>query len=307
MAEVISNVGNRYVIGKEVTYGTMPGVLTALDFGHIQTISIDEDETTEATDSMNSGHTPIGYDDGVYNVSGTIVSKVTKSALPNILEALFGAIADTSLDTYTATTDPISSDDLSYAMKFNTQVGEIMEMTGISITGGEIAVVKDDSTEITMNFTAQVLLPSTETLTPVSSIGSRFMGLDATVSYDGNTTILDNFNFTLDWNIDEGDSRGIEVAHSNGRRVIKRVIRNNLTLSGNFESQMDANIDTGYLDERSDVDIVLTLDRGADNSHVFTFETSSTNTRSRELSNDNTSKKISCDFQSVDVTAVGDK
>lgn len=306
MAEVISNVGNRYIIGKESTYGTLPGAITALDFGHVQSISVDEDETSEEISSMNSGHTAFDFSDDLYNVSGQIVTKITKAALPEVLEALCGATALTSVDQYTITTDPVSSDDLSYYMKFNTQAGKTMHMLGIAFTAGEITVEKDGSIEMTLTYQAQILSPQTEALSPSTNVGALFRGLDATVSYDGNTTILDNFTLTLDWNLDLGDSRGIEAAHANGRRVIKRVIRNNLTLGGSFESQMDANIDTGYEGERTGVEIILLLSRGADNDHTFTISTARTSTRSRELNNDNTSKKLTCDFVGTDVTVVGD-
>ena len=69
---------------------------------------------------------------------------------------------------------------------------------------------------------------------------------------------------------------------------------------------MDANIDTGYEGERTGVTIVLDLNRGSDNQHTFTISTSRTTTRSRELNNDNTSKKLTCDFSGTDFTVVGD-
>jgi len=306
VCSVISNVSNRYIFGKEATYGTLPGAITALDIGHVQSISVDEDESTEEISSMNSGHTVFDFSDDIYNLSGQIVTKITKASLPVLLEALFGAIANTSLDTYTVTTDPICSEDLSYYMKFNTTTGKTKQMLGICFTAGEMSVEKDGSIELTLTYQAQILNNATEALSPSTNTGSLFRGLDASVTYDGNVTILDAFSFSMDWNFDIGDSRGIEAAHANGRRVIKRIIRNNLTLSGNFESQMDDNIDTGYEDERTGVEIVLTLNRGSDNQHDFTFSTARTNTRSRELNNDNNSKKLTCDFQGVDVTCVGD-
>lgn len=307
VCDVISNVGNRYIFGEESTYGTLPGVITQLDLGHVQSISVDEDESTEEINSMNSGHTVFDFSDDLYNLSGQIVTKITKSSLPVLLKALFGAYADTSLDTYTITTDPVCSDDLSYYMKFNTTTGKTKQMLGICFTAGDFNFEKDGSGEATLSYQAQVLNAATEALSPSTNTGTLFRGLDASVTYDGNATILENFTFNLDWNFDIGDSRGIEVAHANGRRVIKRVIRNNLTLTGSFESQMDDNIDTGYVDERTGVPIILTLSRGTDNEHTFTFSTARTNTRSRELNNDNNTKKISCDFQAVDVTVVGDK
>ena len=54
MAEVLSNVGNKYEFAKEVTFGVVPGSFTALDLGHVQTITLDEDDSVEEVSSMNS-------------------------------------------------------------------------------------------------------------------------------------------------------------------------------------------------------------------------------------------------------------
>lgn len=303
--EVISNVQNKYEFAKEDTFGTIPGAPIILDIGHVQSISIDEDESTEEISSINSGHTFVDFDDDLYNVSGQIVTKITKASLPVLLEALLGSYSDDTTD-YTVITSPVSSDDLSYYMKFNTTTGKIKDMKGICFTGGDVSVEKDGSIEMTLSYQAQILSTATEVLAPSTTVGALFRGLDAVVTYDGNATILSNFNFNMDWNFNIDDSRGIEAAHANGRRVINRIIRNTLNLSGSFESQMDDNIDTGYADERSTVPIVLTLDRGTDNAHVFTFTTSKTNTRSRELNNDNSAKLLTCDFVGADIGVTGD-
>ena len=309
MAEVISNVGNRYIFFKESTYGTTPGSPTQLDIGHVQSITLDEDEGQEVVNSMNSGHTGNQIEDGLYNLSGRIVTWATKSSMRNLLEALLG---DLTVDAptegqYTIATDPVHSDDLSYGMKFNTQAGETMVVAGLCVTGGDVTLNRQGFVEFTLNFQAQIMTPATATLSPSTSTGSLFRGdLDSYVTYGGNNTILNSFNVTVDWNFNIDDSRGIEPAHANGRRVISRVIRNNLTLGGSFESQMDANIDSGYEDERSDVAIVMVLSRGTDNEHTFTIATSRTKTRSRELNNDNNSKLLSGDFDGLDIAVVGD-
>lgn len=303
--EVISGVENKYEFAKEDVFGTIPGSPTILDIGHVQSISVDEDESVEEISSMNSGHTFIDFDDDLYNVSGQIVTKITKASLPVLLEALLGNYTDDATD-YTVITEAVCSDDLSYFMKFNTTAGNIKEMKGICFTGGDVSVEKDGSIEMTLNYQAQILTSSAEVLSPSTTVGALFRGLDAVVTYDGNPTILNNFNFSMDWNFNIDDSRGIEASHANGRRVIKRIIRNGLNLTGNFESQMDDNVDTGYADERSSVPIVLTLDRGTDNAHVFTFATSRTNTRSRELNNDNSAKVLTCDFVGTDIGVIGD-
>ena len=305
MVEVISNVSNRYIFGKEATFGTIPGSITALDLGHVQSISVDEDDAVEEISSQNSGHTLIDLDDDLYNLSGAIVTKCTKASLPVILEAIFGGYSDDSTD-YTVVTDNVSSDDLSYFLKFNTTSGKTKQMSGIGFTGAEINVQQDNSVEVTLNYQAQVLSPATESLTVSTNTGDVFRGLDATITYNGNPTILRSFSISMDWNIDPQDGRGIEVAHSNGRRVINRIVRHNLSLTGSFESEMDDFIDTGYVDSRSNVPIVLTLARGTDNTHVFTIAATRTSSRGRELNNDNQTKVLSCDFMGLDISATGD-
>lgn len=304
--EVLSNVGNRYIIAEESDYGTTPDPFTALDFGHIQTISINEDDSVEEIASMNSGHTLLDLDDDLYNLSGTITTKCTKASLPVILRALLGDYTDNLDDTYTIITSPVSSDDLSYAMKFNTTTGKVKLMRGIGFIGGEITINKDDSVEISLDYQAQILTAATETLSVSTNVGDVFRGLDGTITYDGNPTIMDNFTISMDWNVEPTDGRGIEVAHANGRRVINRIVRHTLSLTGSFESEMSDDIDTGYVDERSNVPIVLTLGRGTSNDHVFNIATSRSTTRARDLNNDNTTKKISGDFTGLDIQVDGD-
>lgn len=303
--EVISNVGNRYEFAKEVTFGTVPVSFTTLDLGHVQSITVDEDDSVEEIDSMNSGHTILDIDDDLYNLSGTIVTKCTKAALPVILEAIAGGYSDDSTD-YTITSAPVSSDALSYFMKFNTTAGNIKQIAGIGFTGADFDIQQDGSVEVTMNYQAQILSSAVETLSPSTNVGDVFRGLDAVVTYNGNATILRSFSFTMDWNVDAQDGRGIEAAHVNGRRVINRIVRHNLNVSGSFESEMDDLIDTGYVDSRSNVPIVLTLSRETDNEHAFTFAATRTKTRSRDLNNDSATKIINCDFTSTDIGIIGD-
>jgi len=290
--ETISNVKNKYLIAKEETFGEIPASPTELDFGYVQTISISEDETTEEVSSINTEHTLADLDDDLYNVSGSITTKISQPSLPNLLEALFGKLTEDSPEEgkYSVTTDPITSSDLSYFMKFNTETGKTMEVTGLGITGGELEVTRDGSVEINLDFVARKLSPGTENLSPETNVGSLFRGLDAVVTYGGDNTRLEDFSLSLDWNYDEADSRGIE----------------DLSLSGSFTSHMDDNIDTGYVSERSGVSIVLTLSRGTSNEHEFTINTAKTTVRSRDLETGDGKKVLSCDFLGIDVTAQGD-
>ena len=308
MAETISNINNRYIIAKEDSFGTIPASPTKLDFGYVQTISIAEDDTVEEVSAINTYHTLAELDDDLYNLSGSITTKVSNPSLSKLLEALCGKIeGDTpTAGEYTISTEAITSDDTSYFMKVNTTYGKILEMTGLFIKSGEVSVERDGSVEMTLEFQAKKLSPATETLSPITPVGKLLRGLDASVTYDGHDTILDNFSFSIDWHFDEGDSRGIENVGAGERRLIQRVIRNEMELTGSFTSHMDDNIDIGYVDDRSSVPIVLTLSRG-DYSHVFTISSSKTSTRSRELGTGEGKKTISCDYKGIDIGVIGDE
>lgn len=307
MAETISNINNKYELAKEDTYGTIPGSYTQLDFGYVQTISVEEDDGTEEVSAINTSHTLAELDDDLYNLSGSITTKVSTASLKNLLEALFGSLTEDSptAGKYTVTTSAITSSDLSYFMKFNTTSGNTLEMTGIHFTGGEISVERDGSIELSLDYQAKKLSTNTEALDPDTSVGKLMRGLDACVTYDGNDTILEDFSMSLDWNFDEADSRGIESVDSGERRLIQRVIRNQLSLTGSFTSVMDDNIDTGYEGDRSKVPIVLTLSKG-DYTHTFTIANAKTNSRSRELETGDGKKTLSCEYIGIDCSVEGD-
>jgi hypothetical protein len=308
MVETISNIYNKYLIGKESEFGTMPEI-TQLDFGYVQTISIEESEGVEEISAINTLHTLADLDDDLYNVTGTITTKLSHPSIANILEALCGKITedDPEAGKYTIETDAVTSDDLSYSMKVNTETGKTLEITGICFTGGEISIERDGSTEVSLDYVCKKVTPATETLDPETPVGKVYRGLDACVTYDGEDTRLEDFSLSLDWNYDESDSRGIEDVDAGERRLIQRIIRNQLNLTGSFTSHMDSNIDTGYEDDRDNVPIVLTLSRGTDNEHVFTIANARVTTRSRDLETGDGKKLISCDFTGIDLSVEGDE
>ena len=61
----ISNIGNKYVIANESSYGVTPAPFTAVDWGHVQKITINEEESTEKLSSLNSGHLSALFVDGL--------------------------------------------------------------------------------------------------------------------------------------------------------------------------------------------------------------------------------------------------
>jgi len=305
MAESISNVQNKYVFAEEDTYGSVPTSPTFLDVGYVQSISLSEDDGVEEVNAINTGHTLADIDEDVYNLSGSITTKLSQAGLKQVLKALFGVIQEDtpSIGQFTAQTSPVHSDTLSYFMKFNNTSGNVKIVTGIGFTGGEINVTRDGSIEVTMNFQAQKMTSASESLSPVTNVGSLYRGLDAYVTYDGNDTILQEFTISLDWNYSEEDSRAIE--NTTDRRTIQRIIRNNLSVSGNFESRLDNNIDNDYQDQKSKVDIVLNLSRGSYSS-TWTISSSKVTTKERELNTEDSVKTISCDYTGTDIEVVGD-
>lgn len=305
--ETTSNVNNRYIICKESSYGTFPNTPTLLDFGYVQTISLNEEENVERNDAINTGHTPASLENGIYSVSGSITTRPTHSSIQNLLEALCGDIEiDGLTGKYSIITAPVVSDDLSYALKYTSQTGKIKIVTGISFTGGEISVNRDGMVEFTLNYTAQLVENDTETLSPETTIGKPYWGLDCYVKIDGEKLILDDFSISLDWGVDDADSRGIEDAGVGKRRAILRVVRNNLTLNGSFTAHLNSTLDTGYLDEPIDRTIELIMSRGTTNEHVFTIETSRINSRGDELTTDNGVRKQTIDYEGIDLSVSGD-
>lgn len=306
--ETISNVLNKYVFAKESSYGVIPGSPTLLDIGNVQSISFSEGEGTEQNNAINTGHTPHSLEDGLHNVTGTITTRCTKSALHVLTEALLG---DLDLDEptegkYTVISSPVTSATLSYFLKVNMITGKTLQVTGIHFVSGEISVSLDGYVEFTLDFQAKRVNPASESINPLTVIGKPFLGFDASISVGGNPTRLDEFSVSLDWSFDIGDSRGIESVPAGERRLIQRIIRNGLSVTGSFTSDLDDSLDTGYVADRDNVSIVLTISRGTTNEHVFTIPVAKTSTRDRELEAEGSKRTMSVDFIGTDLSVVGD-
>ena len=99
----ISNVNNKYVVAEESVFGTTPAPFTAVDWGHIQKITITEEESVEKMSSLNSGHLAAIFEDGLYWANVSIETKVSKAALPNLLKFMMGVYNDDATD-FTITT-----------------------------------------------------------------------------------------------------------------------------------------------------------------------------------------------------------
>lgn len=306
MTEVIPQIANKYIIAKEDDYGSVPDSPTKLDMGYIQTVSVDVDDSVEEINAINTEHTVARLDEDIHNVSGSITTKLTKESIYNLSEALLGVIEDDapSAGEYRATTDYITSDDLSYFMKYKDTEGNVKVISGIHFTDGDATISRDGSIEMTINFRAQKKEIDSETLDPITPTGRTFRGLDVSVEIDGNSTILREFSFTIDWNISDDDMRGIEA--SDDRRTINRVLRNNMTVSGSFESYLDENIDKGYEDNPGSFNIEVTIDRESDNNHIIVVEDAKITTISEELTTDDEARVFSADYTAKDIEIIGD-
>jgi hypothetical protein len=305
---VLSQVGNQYVVSKEEEFGELPSPFTKLDFGIIKTINIKEDETLVEIAGINSGHTLDRIEDGVYRCTVSISTQVTKNSLPTLLEALFGVVTldHPTSGKYTIISDHINSDELSYYMKTTDTDGVVWNLAGMHFTQGVLNVAKGQVVTLDLTATVKMTTKTEESLTPLTDVSDLFMDLDSAVVFGENSGILNSFSLTLNWNVKDDDGRGIEEVPSGERRLIQRVIRHRLSCTGSFESYLDEDLNTGYVEERVPLEIVLTLNRGTANEHEFTITGAKTATRTNNLTADSDSKVFSADFTAIDAGVVGD-
>ena len=300
----ISNINNKYQLAKESTYGTLPGPFTALDFGHVQSITATQVENIERLTSINGGHLTNRFEDGIYYVSGSIELLCTKASLPLVLEAYFGGYSDDATD-YTITSAPSTAS--SYSIKVELDSTKTLQVTGMAFTTFNMEAAKDGNVSINMDFIAQKMIKATETLTVTPNTDKIFKGLDTTITFDADNYVFNSFSLSSSWNIDDTEGRGIETVTDGDRRTIKRVIRHSLDVSGSFEFEAsDSFEEIEYSDERTDKQIVLTLNRGTDNAHVFTLANCRTDSEELPLSVDNSVRVITADFEAIDVGVTGD-
>lgn len=305
MYKTISQVNNKYLIAKESSYGVEP-TMTQLDFGLVQSISLSEDESLLEVSAVNTEHTLAMVEDGLYIGSITINSLPTRAGMINLLEALFG---DKDVDTptegkYTIKTSPVSSDDLSYFLKLKDDESTVWDISGIHFTEGSITVSKGQITNISLTGAFKKMVKSTETIDPETNIDVVFHYLDACIKVNDETSVLDEFTLNLNWNRNTDDSRGIECLSEDERRLIQRVIRHNLNISGSYTAQLDDN-NTGYVANRTPIEIEVILSRNS-NTHTFTISGAKTTNRVNEINADSSVKTYSSDWTGVDCEVVGD-
>lgn len=290
---VLSNTTNQVVGGIESTYGTLASTFTTL-LGAIESFSFNESESIEAVGAVGSGSLPLKNEPGIYLVSGTLVTKPTKTSLPVLLQLFFGNRVDST--DYTITENDTSIDSLSFKSQYTTT--ETVQITGAVFTNLNIDMSKDGFLVISLDYIAQKLLVATETVTYTQPTDSCFSWLDICGTYDGNEFKANSITMTADWNIDANEGRGLECVTSGERRLIQRVIKNNLTLGGNIDVNIENSNELGYEDEKTDKTLAVTISRGTDNEHVFTYTGTQLDNKNSEATAENGIKNLTADIVS---------
>lgn len=299
-----SNVQNRYQAAEETTFGTTPSPFTLLDWGHIQRITVGEEENAQKLAGINSGHLYALFEDGLYWCNVSIETIISKSALPNLLEACLGTRADATDYTITSSTTVNS-----YSLKVShtdETTGDVILINGFTVKDFEISITKGETVTITMNGIAKKAAKSTESISVTTNTDKTFFDLDAAITVGGNAYIMNNFTLTGNWNATDDEGRGIEDPGAGERRLLQRFTKHVLDLSGSYEALVDDNDEFGYVDERSDEAIVVTISRETDNEHVFTMSKTRSFNREKELSRDNSLRVVSYDYEAIDVGVTGD-
>ncbi len=297
----ISNVKNKYLAADETVYGETPGTFTSVNLGQIQTVTVSEEENLEKLGSINGGHTYNTFEDGLYLANVSIETRPTKASLPILLEMCLGTRADST--DYTIT----SSDELnSKSIKVGWTADKILLINGFTIKDFSINMNKGDIVSFTLNGLAKKVSQVTETITATPNTETIFKDLDLSATVGGNAVVLNSLTLNGSWNVSDDEGRGIESVAAPDRRLITTVIKHAFDVNGSYEAEVDNNLEAGYVAERSNEAIVITMSRGTDNEHVFTLSSTRGSSRELGLSQDNSKRVMSYDFEALDLGITGD-
>ena len=288
---VQSNISNQVVFGDESTYGTLSSAFTLL-MGAVDTFSWNESESTEPIGSLGSGSLPLKNEPGLYLVTGTLVTRPTKSSLPVLLDYFFGDRTD--VDDYTIVNDDTTIKSIS--VKAQHTATDTVQITGLVFTNLSIDMAKDGIMSLSMDYIAKKLITATETVTYTQPTDACFTWLDISGTYGGNAFKGNSVVMTADWNIDANDGRGLETVGAGERRLIQRVVKNNLTLGGNFDVVIENTNEIGYEDEKTDQTLIVTVSRGTDNAHTFTYTGTQLDNKNFEATHENGVKNFTADI-----------
>jgi hypothetical protein len=298
----ISNVGNKYIVAEESTFATTPGTFTSVDWGHIQKISVKEEENMLKMSSINSGHLASVFEEGLYWANVTVETKVSKASLPNLLKFALGGRADAT--DYTITSDPTTL--RSVSMKFFYQTTKCGLINGLVCKDFEVTAAKGETLTMTLNCVAAKLSKTTETLSVTTNVDTQFSWLDTSVTIAGTAYVLNSFSIKGNWNVTDDEGRGIEAKSAGSRRLLSTVVKHRFDVSGSYEVEVADTQEFGYADTRSNEAIVMTVSRSTDNDHVFTLTNTRSQSRGHDMSTDNTKKVVTYDFEALDLGVTGD-
>jgi len=299
-----SNIQNRYQAAEESSLGTTPDPFTLLDWGHIQRITVGEEENSQKLAGINSGHLYALFEDGLYWCNVSIETIISKAALPNLLEACLGTRADVTDYTITSSTT-VNSYSLKVSHTDETS-GDVILINGFAVKDFEISITKGNTVTLTMNGIAKKAVKSTESISVTTNTDETFFDLDTSITVGGNAFVMNNFTISGNWNVTDDEGRGIEAVGADERRLLQRFTKHVLDLSGNYEALVNDNDEFGYTEERSDQAIIVTISRGTDNEHVFTMSKTRSFNREKELSRDNSLRVVSYDYEAIDLGVAGD-
>jgi hypothetical protein len=299
---ILSNVNNKYVIAKETSYGVIPAPFTKLDFGQVQTIEFTEDEGLEEVSSINTGHTIGHLEPGVYKGAITITTRPSKSALPVLLEAIAGSRVDAT--DYTITTTLTTNN--TYYMQVTDDLTKVWDLAGVCFTSMTFNFNKGQLVSMDLTGVFKKATSASGTITPLTNNAGLFSWLDCYISFGGAQLKVNSFTLGADWNVSEDDSRSIQQMSAGERRLIAQVVKNRIKVSGSCECYVSTDINTGYVDEITTGNIVVTMNRGSDNEHVITITSAGLTNKKNTASIDNSAKTMSFDYTGVDFGVTGD-
>lgn len=298
----ISHVTDKLVAGEESTFGTAPGTFT-LNWGDVQSFSYTENNSVEALGAVGSGHTAQRTEAGLYNVTGTLTTRLSKSSIENLAKATVGDVTVTTGDYSVAT----STDAPSFTIKAQHNTTEVAVINGLVFTSFSFEASTDGYLVLNADYVAQKLDLSTETITPVLASDDIFSWLDVSGTWRSVDINATSYTISGDWNVSPEEGRGLETITTGTRRLIKRVIRNNLNISADVDYRLDDTFKPlGYEDEPTSGSLVLTASRGTDNEHIFTITNALENENEASNDSEGTVKEGSLNVVGTDLTIAGD-
>lgn len=301
---VISHITDKVIAGRESSYGTAATTLNS-NWGLIESFSYTEEENIEQIGAVGGGHTYQRNEPGIYNVSGTLKTKITKTSLPEVLEAFFGSRTDTTV--YSIVPNPNTI--ISYTVEADFDGTNKAQITGLVFTTCEIDASKDGFLTLSCDYVAQLVTISAGTITQTVTTEAPLSWLDVSGTYNGLNLKGNSFTISYDWNIDANDGRGLETVTTGQRRLIQRVVKNNLTVSGNLDVLVEAGVTNtlmGYADELTEASLVLTASRGTLNSHTFTLTGCVLSNKTIEANAEPGMKNFTADISGRDTSVSGD-